>query len=150
MNSQENLIQNWFFQGFEREQIEALLTLGRETLYPAGGKVLVEGEPAETFHVLLEGSVSIKMRAEEHGELVLSTLKQPGEIFGWSALVEEGRSTATAECMEKARVLSFQNKDLENLFARDPALGYRFMKRLASLISRRLERTRTLLLNVIS
>ena len=90
------------------------------------------------------------MRAEEHGELVLSTLQQPGEIFGWSVFVEEGRSTATAECLEETRILSFKKEDLEDFFAKNPSLGYFFMKRLASLISRRLESTRALLVKQIS
>jgi len=150
MLSRSHLARIWFFKGFAGPELDALLALGKEILYPAGGIVVLEGEPAEAFHFLVQGMVSIKMRAEEHGELVLKTLKQTGEIFGWSALVEEGRSTATAECLEETKVLSFKKQDLEVLFAKDPALGYRFMKRLAGLISRRLESTRALLLKQIS
>jgi CRP-like cAMP-binding protein len=150
MISRESLAKNWFFEGFESAQIDALLAIGQEGSYPAGGKVVVEGEPADSFHILVQGVVSIKMRAEEHGELVLSTLQQPGEIFGWSVFVEEGRSTATAECLKETRVLSFKKGDLEDFFAKNPSLGYFFMKRLASLISRRLENTRALLVKQIS
>ena len=150
MLSRSHLARIWFFKGFAGPELDALLALGKEILYPAGGIGVLEGEPAEAFHFLVQGMVSIKMRAEEHGELVLKTLKQTGEIFGWSALVEEGRSTATAECLEETKVLSFKKEDLEVLFAKDPALGYRFMKRLAGLISRRLESTRALLLKQIS
>jgi CRP-like cAMP-binding protein len=150
MISRSHLASNWFFKGFLGTQIDALLALGKEILYPAGGIVVAEGEPAESFHILVQGVVSIKMRTEEHGELVLSTLKETGEIFGWSALVEEGRSTATAECLKETQVLSFKKQDIEDLFANDPALGYRFMKRLAGLISGRLETTRALLIKQIS
>jgi CRP-like cAMP-binding protein len=150
MISRRHLARNWFFKGFAGPQLDALLALGKDTLYPAGGIVVVEGDPAQSFHILVQGMVSIKMRAEEHGELVLNTLKQTGEIFGWSALVEEGRSTATVECLKETKVLSFMKQDLEDLFAKDPELGYRFMKRLAGLISRRLESTRALLMKQIS
>jgi len=150
MISRSHLARNWFFKGFLGIQIDALLALGKEILYPAGGIVVAEGEPAESFHILVQGVVSIKMRTEEHGELVLSTLKETGAIFGWSALVEEGHSTATAECLKETQVLSFKKQDLEDLFAKDPALGYRFMKRLAGLISGRLETTRALLIKQIS
>jgi CRP-like cAMP-binding protein len=150
MISRSRLARNWFFKGFAGAQLDALLALGKEIIYPAGGMVVVEGEPAESFHILVQGVVSIKMHAEEQGEWVLSTLKQTGEIFGWSALVEEGRSTATAECLQETEVLSIKKQDLDDLFAKDPALGYRFMKRLAGLISRRLESTRALLMKQIS
>jgi len=148
--SRESLAKNWFFEGFERAEMDALLALGREALFSAGEKVVVEGEPAESFHILVKGAVSIKMRVEEHGELVLSTLRRTGEIFGWSALVQAGHSTATAECLGETRVLSFKKKELENLFSKNPGLGYRFMKRLAILVSRRLESTRALLVKQIS
>jgi len=65
-------------------------------------------------------------------------------------LVEEGRFTATAECLEDSRLISFKRKDLEDFFAENPQLGYRFMKNLARLISRRLESTRALLFKEIS
>ena len=144
MIAEERLAQSWFFTGFSRTQIRTLLSNGREASYPAGEKVLVEGGPAESIYILLQGAVAIKVRIEEHGELVLSMLTQIGEIFGWSALVEEGRFTASAECLAESRIISFQREKLEDLFARDLNLGYLFMKRLASLISRRLENTRAL------
>jgi CRP/FNR family cyclic AMP-dependent transcriptional regulator len=150
MISPERLARNWFFKGFSQTQIKALLGLAQQASYTAGEKVVVEGEPAESFHILVQGTISIKMRMEEHGEMVLSILKQAGEIFGWSALVEGAHSTATAECLEDTKVLSFGRKELESLFARDPVLGYCFMKRLAGLVSRRLESTRSLLVKQIS
>jgi len=150
MISGEKLTRNWFFKGLSKTQIEALLGVAQQASYAAGERVVVEGEPAESFHILVQGAVSIKMQMEGHGEMVLSILKQTGEIFGWSALVEGGRSTATAECLKDTKVLSFGRKELENLFARNPVLGYCFMKRLAGLVSRRLESTRTLLVKQIS
>ncbi len=150
MKFREGLTETWFFKGFEEAQVDALLGLAKEVVYPVGKEIISEGDPAETFYILLAGVVSLKMSAKEHGELVLNTLRQTGEIFGWSALVEGGRSTASAECLEECYVLSFRKKDLENLFAKDPRLGYQFMKKLARLISRRLENTRNLLLKEIS
>ncbi len=150
MISHEELMKNWFFVGFAESQIDALLALGRSATCAAGEKILVEGGPAESFYILIKGAVSIKMKTPEYGELVVSTLKQTGEIFGWSALVEEGRSTATVECLEETTILSFKKEEVQELFVKDPVLGYRFMKRLASLISRRLENTRALLIKGIS
>jgi CRP-like cAMP-binding protein len=141
---------SWFFEGFGKDQLDALLALGQEVIYPTGKDILSEGDPAETFYILLAGVVSIKMSAREQGELVISTLRHTGEIFGWSALVEGGRSTASVECLEECYLLVLRKKDLENLFASDPRLGYQFMRKLASLISRRLENTRSLLLGEIS
>jgi len=150
MKFREALTGTWFFEGFEKEQLDALLGLAHEAFYPPGREIVSEGDPAETFYILLAGVVALKMSAKEHGELVLNTLRQAGEIIGWSALVEGGRSTASAECLEESSVLALGRKDLEDLFSKDPRLGYQFMKRLATLVSRRLESTRALLLREIS
>jgi CRP/FNR family cyclic AMP-dependent transcriptional regulator len=150
MKIREGLAETWFFEGLEEAHIDALLGLAREAVYPAGKDIIAEGDPAETFYILLAGVISLKMSAKEHGELVLGTLRKAGEIFGWSALVEGGRSTASAECLEESYVLTFRKKDLEDLFARNPRLGYLFMKRLSILISRRLQSTRSLLQRGIS
>jgi CRP-like cAMP-binding protein len=149
-NLREGLSGSWFFEGFETDQLDALLRVSREIVCPAGKDIISEGEPAETFYILLAGVVSLKVSALEQGELVLSTLRKTGEIFGWSALVEGGKSTASAECLEESSLLALKKSDLEDLFAANPRLGYHFMKKLASLISRRLEKTRSLLLREIS
>ena len=143
MDLRERLARTWFFKGIEEAHLNSLLALAREEVCPAGKELILEGEPAEKFYVLLSGVVSIKMRFREQREVVLSTLRETGETFGWSALVESGRSTASVECLEESQVISFRKEDLESLFAQNPALGYQFMKRLAILISRRLERTRS-------
>jgi len=150
MKFREGLAEAWFFKGFEETQLDALVGLAKEVVYPVGKEIISEGDPAETFYILLAGVVALKMSAKEHGELVLGTLRQTGEIFGWSALVEGGHSTASVECLEESYVLALRKRDLENLFTKDPRLGYQFMKKLAILISRRLERTRSLLLKEIS
>lgn len=150
MKGREIIGQHWFFKNFSREDLELFLAQGQEVDYPAGSKILKEGDPAESFYILLTGAVSIKMIRQEHEEFILSTLRHPGEVFGWSTLVEEGRFTATAECLEDCRLISFKRKDLEDFFAEHPALGYLFMRNLARLISRRLERTRALLIKEIS
>lgn len=150
MKVREILGQHWFFRNFSREDLELMLAQGQEIYYPAGSKVLTEGESAESFYILLAGVISIKIVRQGHEELILSNLRHPGEIFGWSTLVEEGRFTATAECEEDCRLISFKRKDLEDFFAQHPQLGYRFMRSLARLISRRLENTRALLIKEIS
>lgn len=144
------LAQHWFFKGFSREDLQSFLRKGREINFSAGRRVLQEGEPAESFYILLAGVVSIKIIRQGQEELILSTLKNPGEIFGWSTLVEEGRFTATAECLENCRLLCFQRGDLEEFFDQHPLIGYKFMRNLARLIWQRLENTRALLVREIS
>ncbi|MGB9700074.1 MAG: Crp/Fnr family transcriptional regulator [Thermodesulfobacteriota bacterium] len=150
MEVAETVGQHWFFKSFTPEELKLLLAKGQQVFFPAGSKILQEGKPAESFYILLAGAVSIKIIRQEHEEFILSTLKHPGEIFGWSTLVEEGRFTATAECLEDCRLISFKRKDLEDFFAEHPQLGYQFMRSLARLISRRLESTRALLFKEIS
>ena len=69
-------------------------------------------------------------------------LIEPGEIFGWSALIKPGLFTTTARCSKAARIISLPADKLKAIFDKNPRVGYGFTERLAEIISQRL-RNRT-------
>ena len=86
----------------------------------------------------------------KYQDVIISTIDNKGELFGWSAVVEPRRYTATVKSLEQAVVLSIHCAELEHLFTRDPALGLAFMKKIASLIDSRLVSLRKRLISTIS
>lgn len=73
-------------------------------------------------------------------------LDRPGEVFGWSSLVDRRKYTASAECLEACRLLKIHREALLRIFEKYPASGMLFYRRLAGLIGERLMATyRTLL-----
>lgn len=95
------------------------------------------GEQAENLYLLTEGSISLFI---EEGGVLNFTVDHPGDVFGWSALVEPNVYTASARCTAGTTVLKFDRTGLERIFSKHPGEAYLVMRRLAGAIGQRLER----------
>jgi len=102
-----------------------------------------QGNKSTELHLLRRGKIDILMRIHEPwGIEVKVHTANPGEIFGWSALVEPYFYTASAKCAGDVEEIYIKGADLEKLFKKDPAMGYTIMRNLSSLISSRLTESR--------
>jgi CRP-like cAMP-binding protein len=109
--------------------------LVHEELYPQGYTIFERGEPAEHLYVLVGGGVDLYLA---NGGSVNFMIEVPGEVFGWSALVDPKIYKMSARTYSRAKVLKIRSTQLEHLFARHPADGFVVMKRLASVVAQRL------------
>ena len=66
------------------------------------------------------------------------TVNQPGEIIGWSALVEPYKYTATAMCKSDTRVVRMSRESLEEIIIQHPSDGLAILRHLTGIISQRL------------
>ncbi|MFP5341744.1 MAG: cyclic nucleotide-binding domain-containing protein [Candidatus Limnocylindria bacterium] len=80
------------FARLDQRSVEAIGTLARQISVPAGTILMVEGEAAESFYVIVRGTV----RVERGGTFVRSLTD--GAFLGEIALLEAGERTATATC----------------------------------------------------
>ena len=72
------------FDGISDEIVEDLVTTMETEVYRAGEVVFKEGDPADSFFILVSGAVNLYIGdADETSSIVL----KPGEAFGWSSLV---------------------------------------------------------------
>jgi CRP-like cAMP-binding protein len=150
MVSLEHLKASSFFQDLKDEYLSKIVNLCLEETYQAGDFIIREGEEAEKLYILFEGTITIQIHLKEHQDVIVSTIEEKGELFGWSALVEPRCYTASVKCLEKASVLSVRSEELDTLFKDDPVMGLTFMKKIASLIDSRLYTTRNRLVSCIS
>jgi len=139
-----------FFKGLNDEYLTKIGVLCQEETYRADDIIIKEGDEAKSLYILLEGSMVIQIHLKEHQDVIVGTVEEEGELFGWSALVEPRCYTASVKCLEASRVLSVPGDELEILFKDDPVMGFTFMKKIASLIDRRLCTTRNRLVSCIS
>ena len=150
MASIEDLKLSSFFKGLNDEYLTKIGALCQEETYRADDVIIKEGEEAKRLYILLEGAMVIQIHLKEHQDVIVSAVEEEGELFGWSALVEPRCYTASVKCLETSRVLSVPGEELETLFKNDPVMGFTFMKKLASLIDRRLCTTRNRLVSCLS
>jgi CRP-like cAMP-binding protein len=106
--------------------------------YDKDEMIFREGEPAERFFMLRQGSVLLEQRISENATACVGSIK-PGYSFGWSAMVEDGLYTTDAVCVELSDVFSFRREKICNLFERDPEMGFLFYQRLLVIIKKRLD-----------
>ena len=82
------------FDGASRRALEALAaTLVRET-HDAGVAIVVEGEPAASFYVVIDGTLEVRSGVGTSAEVVLDTLV-PGDAFGEIGLLRRSPRRAT-------------------------------------------------------
>ncbi len=93
------------------------------------------GEEANDFYILANGSVALVMGPAEEMCFVVS---RPGEVFGWSALVEPYRYQASARCMVPSHLLVIPRQAVEETSRDYPADGTAIFKNLAGIVTRKL------------
>ena len=138
------------FADLEEEEIKALAILAEEERYSAGEFIFYEGGQATKLYLLLEGQVEMRMNTDAQGarhEMVMTV--GPGEVFGWSSLVEPYQLTASARCATPVRVVAIPAPGLRALTTISCGLGFRLMQKACQVASTRLRATRLQLLSTL-
>ncbi|MDA3874457.1 MAG: cyclic nucleotide-binding domain-containing protein [Kiritimatiellae bacterium] len=107
----------------------------------AGHTLFEEGESAELFYIVMEGTVDLYARISEDEEEWVQLI-DVGEVIGWSWLVPPYRWAFSAKSREGAMLMQFDAKAIRDLCDRDPAFGYGTMKQICSLMLGRLHTIR--------
>jgi CRP-like cAMP-binding protein len=107
------------FAKLETRSLQAIATLARIVSMPAGTVLLREGETAESFYVIVTGTV----RVERNGEFVRSM--SDGGFLGEIALVEETTHTATVTCATACEFVQLGRHEFGRVMAHFPDVGTR-------------------------
>ena len=120
----ENLLRrSSLFQFLPDEHFEQLRALLQEENYEFGDLLVRQGEPADSFYVLISGRARVVKADQNSNEIVLATLK-PGDSFGESALSEGGTRTATVRCSTAVEALRLDSADFLQLAEQTPELKH--------------------------
>jgi CRP/FNR family cyclic AMP-dependent transcriptional regulator len=128
---------------------EKLLVLGEVFHYSEGQTVFHEGDPSLYLYIIKSGQVAIDVHIASKGRRSIMTAG-PGDLFGWSALVEPRLETASARAVEETEALGIKGGALMDLCREDPGLGFEVYHELAEVISARLIATRLQLLGILA
>ena len=138
------------FENLEDNEIKALATLAEEQRYRAGELIFHEGDPATDLYLLLEGRVEMMMDTNADGtQRAMVTTIGPGEIFGWSSLVEPYELTASAHCATPVRVVAITATGVRALMTMSCSMGYRLMQKACQTASGRLRAARVQMLSTV-
>ena len=136
-----------FLHDFSDEDLEQLAKVARISDFDALETIFPEGAVADSVYLVVSGKVSLEICAPGVGCKRILTVG-PGELLGWSGLLEESRLTATARALEPTRVVRLNSALLAALCQHDPRFGYELMRRALAAVAVRLNATRIQLLDV--
>ena len=136
-----------FCQGLSGGQCEGLAACASERRFAAGEYLLRQHTVADTFYLVLEGEVQIKLSLPGQGTVTLETIG-PDEAVGWSWFAPPYRCQFDALATTPTRTLAFAAGPLRALMERDPAVGYTVLKALVATLSERVQSCRLQVLDV--
>ena len=129
------------FHDVDTHDLEAILASSQQLSYAAGTVVLEEDEhgPDSDLFIILQGRVEVLLESKRAvaGHKQIAILDQ-GDIFGEIGLLKGKRRSARVKAYTQLDVLKVNREMLFDHLDRNPQLGYRVLRNLASILSDRL------------
>lgn len=138
---------SWFGGGLSPQARSRLAAIGELRSVDPGAVLLREGSDTDRFGVLLRGLLALRVAIAGRGTQTLLTV-EPGDVYGWSALVPPYRATSTVVALEPSELVVFEATQLRQLLADDDNVAAGLYPRLLQSMTRRLNATRTQLLDL--
>ena len=129
-----------FVRGFDPHEIEQLASLAREVRFAKDEVIYHEGGECQDFYLLVSGRVVLEITPAS-GAFHVDTV-EPGDEFGWSAVLMGRDRVLQARALEDTLVLAFDGGQLRALCERDTAFGYDLMHKLLASAAERLQAAR--------
>lgn len=162
MISPELLRRYPFFANLSEDQLVTLAQAASEVTVEANHYFFRDGDELDSFYLVVEGEAAIAIEVPDQAveqkvsrqltgklqttDVVVSTI-EPGDVFGWSALVPPHESTASGKATTASRVIAINAAQLRPSFEEDTAFGYLMMQKAAQVTR---ERLRDLRIEVLS
>ena len=134
------------FANLGDKELAEIAKIGSPEKLGVGSEVFAEDEAASTLYLVADGKVAVKMKSRKGQQVVVDEVG-PGEMFGWSAVLDEQTFTAAADTIEDSTLLAFDGDRLRQLFAENHRIGYRVVGNIALVISSRLANLRSKLVD---
>ncbi len=107
------------FADLDERSLQAVAMFAHDASFRADEVVMLEGEPGDTFYVIVEGTVRI-----ERGDRTIRSMTGGG-FFGEIALIDQRPRTATVICVTDIRALEIHRHEFERLLETLPAVHRR-------------------------
>lgn len=135
-----------FLKGLKPQHLKILTDCAMFSEFKEDQLIFSEGDPANRFYLILEGSVALESHVRDSGTVPIETVGA-GDVLGWSWLFPSYHWHFDARALEDTKAIFFYGTRLREHCEQDHDLGYDLMKRTAEVVIRRLQATRRQLLN---
>lgn len=104
------------FEHLTRKELGFVAAEGDEVDVPAGKVLIRQGQPGDTFYVILQGEAQVKV-----GSSVRSVLKA-GDFFGEISMLDRGLGTATVTTLKPSRMFVMSHSQFRDAIKGSDAL----------------------------
>ena len=130
-----------FLRDMDPEHLEKVANIAHIRDFDESDVVFRQGQAADFLYLVMFGNVSVEVTEPGRGHKEIFTIG-PGEIVGWSSLVDQSCYSTWARTPESARLVQLNVHDLLKICDRDPEFGYDLMRRTVLALAKRLKKTR--------
>ena len=135
------------FQKLNDEQLNIIEKMCTSETFEPGAIICKQDKKGEKIYVIEDGLVGIILEVGPLSERQVQSASKY-DVFGWSAMIEPFRYTATVKAIKKTTALAFNGKNLHDLYMTYPEISCLIFKELTSVVARRLNEAYTQLLGV--
>jgi CRP-like cAMP-binding protein len=115
------------FASLSSNAIDEIARVARRHRYERDEVVFYQGDPGDTFYVILDGQVKVSVSSSEGQEAILVMLNA-GESFGEFALLDEQPRSATIQASLPTEVVTLRKDDFQRLIHQSPEIALGLLK----------------------
>jgi CRP-like cAMP-binding protein len=139
----------WFGSELAPETQQRLASLGSVEEFGPEQVILQEGEDATQMGILISGRLALRTLVPERGPVTILSV-EPGDIFGWSAVLPAMKAQSTVVATEPSKALVIEGTALRAALKADHGLAASLYPRVLQAVARRLRATRLQLLDLFT
>ena len=150
MITKESLAEFDLFRDVPADILKEVADISEEVFVAKDGYVFREGERADKLHLLVKGSIALRVKLTSRPESVtVSIVSRPHQTLGWSGLVAPNHYTASAHCEEDSMLVALPADKFMKILEAHPEAGFKIILRVTEIISDRLRNSRQTLLKTL-
>jgi CRP-like cAMP-binding protein len=115
------------FSSLRPDQLADLAHVARRQRFGRDEVIFYQGDPGDSFYVLLSGQVKVSVSSPEGQEAILVML-DAGESFGELALLDEQPRSATIEATRPTEVLVMRKDEFHRLIHQHPDMAIHLLR----------------------
>lgn len=117
------------FEGMENESFDALVRGAYVQTFPPNMKLIVEGDPCDFLHIVVDGSV--ELLADWNDRETTMTILREGATFILAAAIRDAPNLMSACTLERSRIVMLPAEDVRQVFEKDHAFARAVVMELA-------------------